>query len=146
MSDTQFFAIGTLGVLTATKVNTIRFYESIGLLPEPSRSPSGRRVYCREDVQRLSFIRHCRGFGFSVEAVRELLAITSDRAHTCEAVTSMARSFLDELDRKLTTLQTVRDDLNAMIDRCAGGRVADCTIIAELAAPTRSASHSARQQ
>ena len=72
---TKRLAIGDLARQTGTKVNTIRFYEEIGLLPLPNRTASGRRTYATADVRRLAFIRHGRGLGFSIDEIRSLFAL-----------------------------------------------------------------------
>src|SRR3546814_4465955 len=80
---TKRLAIGDLARQTGTKVNTIRFYEDIGLLPRALRTASGRRTYGAADVRRLAFIRHSRGLGFSVEEIRSLLALADEPERDC---------------------------------------------------------------
>jgi DNA-binding transcriptional MerR regulator len=88
---TKRLAIGDLARQTGTKVNTIRFYEEIGLLPRAMRTASGRRTYCAADVRRLAFIRHGRGLGFSVEEVRSLLALADEPERDCAEAAAIAR-------------------------------------------------------
>ncbi len=83
MDGPKRLAIGDLARRTGTKVNTIRFYEDIGLLPRPIRTASGRRSYDVADVRRLSFIRHGRGLGFAVEEIRSLLALSDQPERDC---------------------------------------------------------------
>ncbi len=76
-------AIGTLAKRTGTKVQTIRYYEQIGLLPEPGRTEGGQRRYGDEDLDRLAFIRHARQLGFTLEAIRELLDLSDNPSRSC---------------------------------------------------------------
>ena len=93
--------IGELASATATKVETVRYYEKIGLLPPPARTSANYRAYGTEHLARLSFIRRARDLGFTLEAVRELLTLSDDKAQSCEAVDGIARVHLDEIDRKI---------------------------------------------
>ena len=78
--------IGELASATATNVETVRYYEKIGLLPAPARTNGNYRSYGVAHLQRLSFIRRARDLGFSLDAVRDLLALTDDREKPCQAV------------------------------------------------------------
>jgi DNA-binding transcriptional MerR regulator len=92
--------IGELASATATKVETVRYYEKIGLLRHPRAPSANYRAYGSEHLARLSFIRRARDLGFTLEAVRELLTLSDDKAQSCEAVDGIARTHLDEIDRK----------------------------------------------
>jgi DNA-binding transcriptional MerR regulator len=89
--------IGELASATATKVETVRYYEKIGLLPPPARTSGNYRAYGSEHLARLSFIRRARDLGFTLEAVRELLTLSDDKAQSCEAVDGIARVHLKAL-------------------------------------------------
>jgi len=132
MANTTHFTIGVLAQATDTKVNTIRFYEEIGLMPEPDRTSSGRRVYLEDDRKRLTFIRHCRSFGFSVEVVRQLLSMKAGDAGSCVAVADLAVEFRHEIDRKLVALQMIGQELDRMIGACPLGGLSDCAILSGL--------------
>jgi len=125
--------IGELGQATATKVETVRYYEKIGLLPPPARTPANYRAYGADHLARLSFIRRARDLGFTLEAVRELLTLSDDKAQSCEAVDVIARAHLTEIDRKVADLQALRAELARTIGSCRPGTVADCKIIETLA-------------
>ncbi len=88
------FSIGDLAKSTATKVETIRYYERIGLLPAPERTAGNYRSYSAAHLGRLSFIRRARDLGFSIEQVRDLLGLSDQRARSCEAVDAIAREHL----------------------------------------------------
>src|SRR3546814_3445070 len=83
--------MGQLGAATDTKVETIRYYEQIGLLSPPALSPSSYRSYGMEHLQRLAFIRRARDLGFPLDQVRELLSIADDKEQSCEVVDDIAR-------------------------------------------------------
>ena len=125
--------IGELASATATKVETVRYYEMIGLLPPPARTSANYRAYGNEHLARLSFIRRARDLGFRLEAVRELLTLSDDKAQSCEAVYGIARVHLTEIDRKVRDLKSLRSELNRVISSCSHGTVADCKIIETLA-------------
>ena len=90
--------IGTLADRTGTNVPTIRYYESIGLLPQAARQEGRQRVYGERDVERLTFIRRCREFGFSVEQVRSLEALGRDRSRSCLELRELAKQTFVALD------------------------------------------------
>lgn len=127
-----YFAIGELGRLTDTKVETIRYYERIGLLAAPERTAGNYRAYGAEHLNRLSFIRRSRHLGFSLDQVRVLLDLSDDRSRSCEAVDAIAKEHLAEVDRKITDLRALRRELSSMIDQCRCGTVAECQIIEAL--------------
>jgi Cu(I)-responsive transcriptional regulator len=131
MSDGPF-AIGELGRLTGTRVETIRFYERIGLLAAPARTAGNYRAYGAEHLSRLSFIRRSRDLGFSLDQVRALLDLSDDRGRSCDAVDAIAKQHLIEVERKIADLGALRRELASMIDQCRGGTVAECRIIEAL--------------
>jgi DNA-binding transcriptional MerR regulator len=123
------FTIGRLAEATATKVQTIRYYESIGLLPPFTRTAGGHRLYDREDQKRLTFIRHARDLGFSIEAIRELLSLSDNPETSCERADGIASRRLEEVDQRLKRLNALRKELKRMIEECGHGRVCDCRVI-----------------
>jgi Cu(I)-responsive transcriptional regulator len=125
--------IGDLGKATRTKVETIRYYERIGLLPKPPRTSGNYRDYGQPELGRLSFIRRARDLGFSIDQVRALLGLSDDRTRDCSEIDQIAEAHLLEVDRKLADLTALRRELKAVIDSCDGGSVADCRIIEALA-------------
>ncbi len=124
--------IGELASATSTKVETVRYYEKIGLLAPPARTSANYRVYGNGHLARLSFIRRARDLGFTLEAVRALLTLSDDKAQSCEAVDVMARAHLDEIDRKLHDLKSLRSELGRIVDSCSHGTIADCKIVETL--------------
>ena len=130
--------IGELANATATKVETVRYYESIGLLTPPARTSANYRVYGSAHLSRLSFIRRARDLGFTLEAVRELLTLSDDRSQSCQAVDSIARAHLTEVERKIGDLKALRSELDRVVGACRHGTVAECKIIETLAPRSKS--------
>lgn len=124
--------IGELGKATSTKVETIRYYERIGLLPKPPRTHGNYRAYAKVELGRLSFIRRARDLGFSLDQVRALLSLSDDRCRDCATVDTLARDHLAEVERKITDLTALHRELAALINSCHGGTVAECRIIEAL--------------
>jgi Cu(I)-responsive transcriptional regulator len=122
-------AIGELGRLTDTKVETIRYYERIGLLAAPARTAGNYRAYGPEHLSRLSFVRRSRDLGFSLDQVRALLDLSDDRERSCEAVDAIAKAHLTEVDRRIPDLRALRRELASMVEQCRRGTVAECRII-----------------
>ena len=125
--------IGDLSRETGCKVQTIRYYERIGLMPEPARSSGNQRLYERAHLDRLAFIRHGRELGFSLGAVRELLTLVDQPARSCQAADAIARSHLRQVESRIARLLALREELERMVEECAGDRIADCRIIQVLA-------------
>lgn len=126
------YSIGRASARSGVKVTTIRYYERSGLMPTPSRSGSGRRLYDDDDVARLRFIRHARALGFPVESIAGLLALQSMPAHECEAADALARRHLEETRARIQQLQALEAELLRMLRSCEGGRIEGCAILATL--------------
>ncbi len=127
------FTIGHLARETGCKVPTIRYYERIGLLPEPCRSAGNTRLYGSAHMARLVFIRHCRELGFPQTAVRELLELTDHPDQSCEAVTAIAKAHLDDVTGRIALLTALRAELERMVRACSGGSIKRCHIVDALA-------------
>ena len=125
--------IGELAKATGTRVETVRYYEKIGLLPKVARTDSNYRSYGSEDASRLSFIRRARDLGFSLEQVRTLLSLADDRQRPCGEVDAIARQHLDAVDSKLADLTALRVQLSDLIAQCGRGSIAECRILDALA-------------
>ncbi|MDT9600712.1 helix-turn-helix domain-containing protein [Sphingosinicella sp. GR2756] len=125
--------IGELGRRTATKVETIRYYERVGLLPPPERTEGNYRSYAKAHVQRLSFIRHARGLGFDIAEIRSLLDLADQPERECEEVDRIATGHLEAVEEKIAQLEKMRRELARMVGQCRGGRVASCHVLEVLA-------------
>ena len=120
--------IGAASAQTGIKVPTIRFYESIGLLPSPVRSENNRRSYDEDDLRRLRFIRHARELGFEMDHIRELIALAGHPTQSCEDADRIARTHLADIDHKIARLTALRSEVARMTD-CKNNKVADCRVI-----------------
>lgn len=129
--------IGQLARASGCKVQTIRYYEQIGLLPEPRRTAGNQRLYRQADLERLQFIRHGRELGFSLDAIRELLALAEHPRQPCEAADRIAREHLREVESRLNRLQSLKSELERMVRECAGHEVSQCRVIEVLADHSR---------
>lgn len=121
--------IGRAAEAAGCKVQTVRYYEQIGLLPVPPRSGGNQRLYGRGDIRRLAFIRHARQLGFPLQAIRDLLSLGDEPERSCEAADAIAKAQLDDVERRIGRLQALRRELERMIEQCRGGRIADCRVI-----------------
>jgi len=130
---TGTLSIGELAHATGCKVETIRYYERIGLLPPPARTGGNYRAYTRRHLGQLSFIRRGRDLGFSLDEVRELLRLSDDREQSCTEVDRIGHLHLLEVERKLADLTALRAELRQLIEQCTHGTIAACRIIEALA-------------
>lgn len=124
--------IGQVAERSGVTAKMIRYYEEIGLLPEPERRDSGYRSYEEQDVHRLRFVRRARDFGFPVERIRELLRLWSDRKRPSAEVKRIALAHVAELDAKIAQLTALRDSLGHLARRCHGDARPDCPILDDL--------------
>ncbi len=124
--------IGALSKRTGCNIETIRYYERIGLLRQPMRSEGGFRQYGDDDMKRLTFIRRSRGLGFKIDEVRALLKFADDRRRSCAEVRDLAAAHLQDVRRKIADLNKMDRVLNEMIARCADGTVPECPLIESL--------------
>ena len=121
--------IGALSRRAGVGVETIRYYERIGLLPEPPRSPGGNRIYDREAEKRLAFIRRCRELGFSIAEIRALLHMVDADDIDCAAVQALTEAHLKTVRGKIESLRRLERTLDRMAATCAAGDVPACPII-----------------
>lgn len=120
--------IGKLSDQTGVKIETIRYYEKIGLMPKPPRKQSGHRVYDGALVQRLRFIRRGRELGFSLDNIRGLLGL-EDKKPSCAQVYDISTEHLDEIRKKIADLKKLEKSLSAMAQKCNRNESPDCAII-----------------
>jgi MerR family copper efflux transcriptional regulator len=139
MSAVLAHSIGAAAKQTGCSVPTIRYYEEVGLLPPAPRTEGNQRHYDQAAIRRLTFIRRCRDFGFTIEQVRELVGLVDQPNRDCVEVRDIAQAHLQEVQKKLAELQALEASLAAFVcscnAACAGGPAADCTILADLAMP-----------
>ncbi|NUZ08890.1 MerR family transcriptional regulator [Piscinibacter koreensis] len=139
-------AIGALAERTGCSVPTIRYYEEIGLIPPAKRRPSGHRVYQADSEELLTFIRHCRDFGFPIEQVRELVSLSKSQERDCFETLKIAQAHLAAVRVKMAELRTLERSLTRFArscsEMCAGGPAAQCSILKDMVTPPQAASSS----
>lgn len=128
--------ISTVAANSGCNLETIRYYERIGLMPPPERTPNGYREYSEADVEQLRFISRGRGLGFSLQEIRSLLRLAQDPGLSCSEVDQLARKHLDDILVRLKDLQRMAHELERTIDHCGGGQRGECTILDSLRQPT----------
>ena len=125
----HIFTVGELSRRADCKMETVRYYERIGILPQPVRSAGGHRLYEQESLKRLVFVRRCRALGFTLDQVRDLLHFVDRGDYTCADVRDMTMAHRAEVRRKITDLERLDQVLADMAESCEGGRVPECPII-----------------
>ena len=123
---------GALARQAGVNVETIRYYEKIGLMPEPIRADNGYRVYGETGLKRLSFIRRCRELGFSLDEVRGLLGLVDGGDYTCAEVRDLSIVRLGDVRQKIRDLRKMERTLKEMVSQCDGGLVPECPIVDRL--------------
>lgn len=126
-------SIGELSKRTGVKVVTIRYYEKIGLIDTPSRTDGNQRCYRQSDLQRLSFIRHARELGFTLNDIRELLVLSHDLNKPCQEAHIIASSHLKSVKQRIAKLKRLERELNRIEALVDNGHAADCRVIQALA-------------
>ena len=124
--------IGELSRATGTNIETIRYYERIGLLPAPGRTAANYRSYGDAHRSRLVFVRHSRDLGFTIEEIRSLLDLSDHPERDCGDADRIATGHLEQVEAKIAQLETLRDELSRIVGRCRGGVAADCRVIEAL--------------
>ncbi|MAN50307.1 MULTISPECIES: Cd(II)/Pb(II)-responsive transcriptional regulator [unclassified Marinimicrobium] len=131
--------IGALAKKLGLPVETIRFWEKKGLLPEPSRTESNYRDYGDRDLMNLQFIRNCRGLDMSLDDIRQLIQLRSQRTEYCSSVNDLIDNRIAQVTIKIKTLQALEVQLRSLRQACAEGRsVEQCGILQGLTERSRS--------
>ena len=125
--------IGDAAKRSGVPAKTIRYYESVGLIEPATREDNGYRAYSETDIHTLRFISRARGLGFTVKDVAMLLALYRDSSRASADVKAVAARHVDRIDEKIAELQSMRQTLLHLIDRCHGDDRPDCPILADLA-------------
>src|SRR5437762_480706 len=123
------FSIGALSKRSAVNIETIRYYEKIGVMPKPGRSGGGYRIYGQDDLRRLSFVRRSRELGFSLGEVRGLLKLVDGGRYTCAEVKTITLEHLDDVRHKIADLRRLEQTLAGVAAKCRGGKVPKCPVI-----------------
>jgi MerR family copper efflux transcriptional regulator len=131
---TPSLTIGTVAKRAGVPIDTIRYYEREGLLPEPLRRASGYRSYNETAVRQLRFIRRAKDLGFTLEEIRDLMALSSDRRGGVKAVRKRAEQRLASIDARIAELMRIRKGLQQLVEACPGhGDPEHCPILRALA-------------
>jgi Cd(II)/Pb(II)-responsive transcriptional regulator len=118
---------------TGCKVVTIRYYEKEGLLPEPERTEGNYRLYGKKDLERLEFIVHCRKHGLKPDEIKRLLAFKDRPQGDCTWVSELIDAHIKNIDGQIDSLEHLKQHLNRLRQRCAGGHSGDrCGIMRSL--------------
>ena len=126
------FSIGQLSKCTGVKIPTIRYYEQMGLIDAPERSEGNQRRYTKEGLNRLSFIRHSRDLGFSMEDIKGLLELSQHPEKPCNDAHRIAVQHLQDVQERIAKLRRLERELKR-ISKCESGYIADCAVIETLA-------------
>ena len=124
--------VGGLSKTTGVNIETIRFYERVGILPKPPRTAGGHRIYGEDHLKRLSFVRRSRDLGFSLDEVRGLLRLVDGGHYTCGEVKTITLDHLADVRRKIADLRRLERVLSDVAGKCKGGRIPDCPVIEAL--------------
>lgn len=127
------FPIGVLSERSSVHIETIRYYERVGLLPKPVRSAGGYRLYQPADSDRLCFIRRARDLGFSLDEIRRLLDLADQKSRSCQRVHEIAVDHLAEVHAKIADLRRMERVLATMVRACAQGTMPACPLLETLA-------------
>lgn len=125
-------SIGVLSARSGCKVETIRYYERIGILPKVPRTPSGHRAYTQDHLKRLTFIRRSRELGFSLEEVRDLIGLVDIGGFACRDVRAIANRHLENVRAKIGDLRRMEASLADLVEACAREEAPSCPIIEAL--------------
>ncbi len=123
------FKIGKLSKKTNCQIETIRYYERIGLMPKPDRTQSGHRVYGSEHEKRLSFIRHSRELDFSLGEIRTLLQAAEVDNPSCAEVEEFSEKHLKLIQGKIKDLRVMEKTMKNLLSECQGNRAPGCPLI-----------------
>ena len=131
----QKLAIGALSRKSGCKLQTIRHYEEIGLLPPPKRTNGNHRLYNEHHIDRLIFIRRGRELGFSIEDIRELFELSENPDASCEKASAIAKRHLENIKKSKASLTALETELSTMINAYPNNKTSTCRIIEALSSP-----------
>jgi MerR family mercuric resistance operon transcriptional regulator len=124
--------IGELSRRTGVNIETVRYYEKIGLMPAPARSEGGHRLYGQGHLLRLNFVRRARDLGFTLNEIRGLLELAEQRDLPCAEARVVAAAHLGDVRAKLAALRKMEKVLVQMVAECAAGATPECPILEAL--------------
>ncbi|RWK61973.1 helix-turn-helix domain-containing protein [Mesorhizobium sp.] len=122
---------------TGCNLETVRYYEKVGLLPEPPRTVAGYRNYGTAHERRLRFVLRARELGFSLDEIRELLRLVDERDQPCAEASAVAAGHLDDVRAKIADLKRMERVLKDVVAHCADGTLPECPLIETLFSENR---------
>ena len=129
----ETYTIGQLAKETNVNLETIRYYERRGLIPEPPRNPSGHRQYSPDAVIRTKFIKRTQAHGFTLKEISEILSLRLEPGTTCADIKSRVEIKIEDVEQKITDLRHIRKALLRMVSKCTGkGPIGECPIMENL--------------
>lgn len=134
-TPTKHYLIGQAAKMTKINIETIRYYERVGVMPKPYRSAGNQRVYGQPLIDRLNFIRRSRELGFSLKEIIDLLTLDGTNLLTCNKVHAIASEHLKQVEIKITDLQNISRVLRDLTEQCSRGEIPDCPITEALSKP-----------
>ncbi len=131
-ANPPFLGIGELSRQTGVGIETIRYFEKIGIMPVPGRSEGGNRRYSTDHLQRLFFINRCRQIGFNQTEIKALLSMVDAKGVTCAEVHNITTEHIADIRQKIRDLRKMEKVLTQMANECSRGDIPDCPIIETL--------------
>ncbi|AHD03815.1 MerR family transcriptional regulator [Leisingera methylohalidivorans] len=131
--DATALTRGELAKATGCNLETIRYYEKTGMMPDPPRTAAGHRIYGQAHVQRLRFILRARELGFAIEEIKDLLGLVDGGTQTCGEVKALTERHLSDVRRKIADLRRIEKVLAATAAQCSGEDVPECPVLEALA-------------
>jgi MerR family mercuric resistance operon transcriptional regulator len=135
ITNARGITIGQLAKAAGVNLETVRYYERIGLIAKPARTSGGQRSYSGEDARHLAFVRRARELGFSIDDIRALLKLAAPGQQSCAEVRSIASAHLTNVQTKLADLARLEKILAATVDQCSGDASPTCPVLEMLEAP-----------
>ena len=129
ITKTRGLTIGQLAQRTGVNLETIRYYERVGLVPKPARTAGGQRCYSLDEVRRLTFVRRARELGFGLQSIRTLLTLAQPHRRSCGEVKAIAGSHLEYVRGKIADLTRLERILTSTVKRCRGNSSPECPVL-----------------
>jgi MerR family copper efflux transcriptional regulator len=130
--EAGYFNIGQAAAATGVSAKMIRHYEAIGLMQRANRTFANYRIYSRNDIHTLQFIKRARGLGFSMKQIEALLGLWQNRGRASSQVKKLAQQHIDELDERIREMTEMRATLLGLVQHCHGDHRPECPILADL--------------
>src|SRR3990167_10088634 len=125
-SQNTLITIGKLSEKTGVNIETVRYYEKIGLITKPYRSEGGNRLYNMEQAKRLAFIKRCRELGFPLDTIREFLKLVDEKNFTCAEIADISQHHLEDIRAKIRDLKKIESHIKDMLSQCNKDKTPDC--------------------